>query len=438
MVSGGVENESVLSGAVATAVANGDSNIGTARSVEISVSINSNETKPSVTLPSELPHLAGARTLIALWVLCHHMAPRNVTSVLSPLTMRVDVGVEFFMLLSGFVLHYSYCDKRITADLGSLASFYVRRLARVVLTSQVSILVSTFNTLVVDRNILFSIQTIECLFLVRTWVNPELDFPNSPAWFIMALIPSWLLYPLITHRVLTGPLCASPRNLLCLSVILWSVSIGPQILIIIARGSWLTWNDVKMTWFWPPAQIADFALGSCVAALVRKAPPSRSTGVIADSMVAIVLVACVVVPLAEPPVDWKGPLFRPGHFVAWDALSGRCAAVFLATFLYFSAGTGSAVARALSHPALASLGKYTLEVYLFQSPVHDWFVGLGSWMSFPEVSVEVFMFYLFIVWFASILWVDLLATPADMWLRGVTSTWLGRNYGLLCGQGQPV
>jgi peptidoglycan/LPS O-acetylase OafA/YrhL len=370
-----------------------------------------------------IPHLTGVRTLLAMWIVCHHMAPKAVASSFSAFTMRVDVAVEFFVMLSGFVTHHAYGDKDLTSSVGSLASFYARRLARVVLTTQLSMGLSLFWWAWGGKPLLSILNrsTLSCLLFVKTWFDPEPDCPNGPTWFVAALLPSWLIYPLITRRVLDR--LDSPHGLGLLCVALWLAAIGPQLAMVLWDGDWLTWNEVKQTWFWPPAQLADFALGAGVSALTQRVPPSILAGRIADALVTLVLVVCLLCPVAPTPSGWDGPVFRPGHYIAWDALSGRLAAPALGVFLYGSVSGGCSTARLLAHPALVALGVYALEVYLLQTPVHDLFVWCKDVLHLPQESIEVFILYLLVLWSLSAVYVHNLADPANKWLRRATEDW---------------
>lgn len=380
----------------------------------------------------QLPQLTGVRTLVATWILMHHMAPQKPASGISIFVMRVDVAVEMFFMLSGFMTHYAYGDKDFTSSAGSLISFYVRRLARVCLTTQAGMLFCIFWWWFGGKEVL-TLHSLSCLTFTRTWYDPEPDCPDAPGWFVAALIPSWILYPIVTRRVLMDN-SSSPRSLLRLCGILWLAAIGPGVVMIILQGDWMSWQQIKLTWFWPPSQIADFALGAAVAALLQAAPPAKSTGVYADVIFVFVLAVCIFLPVAETPDDWTGPIFRPGHYMAWDGLLARLSAPFLAAWIYYSSSGDCISARFMSHSILVPAGAYTLEVYLFQTPLHDLFTWTKEVMWLPEASTEVFVMYMFLLWVVSVMFVDLLATPADKWLRGATNEWTDKPLSYFFGQ----
>merc|ERR1711970_389894 len=116
-----------------------------------------------------------------------------------------------------------------------------------------------------------------------------------------------------------------------------------------------------------------------------------------------------------------------------DGLLGRLVAPLLAIWIFCSCSGGYS-ARFLSHPTLAVPGAYTLEVYLFQAPLHDLFMWIQHVLDLPQDSTEVFMLYCFVLWVISVMFVDFIATPADMWLRSKTKEWPGKplQYFLRC------
>lgn len=232
-----------------------------------------------------------------------------------------------------------------------------------------------------------------------------------------ALLPSWIIYPLITKHVMASFSRRPIGHILAFGTVLWLASIGPTLALMAWNHSWLSWKQVQLTWFWPGAQLPDFALGACVALLVQRCPPPPLAGYLADLALAALILACLLVPVPTVPFDWDGPRnWRPGHYMRWEQLSARSSAPLIAAFLYFSSGEGSSslAVRILSHPALVALGAYTLEVYLFQAPLHDAFLELktsgGVWRGLPE-GPEVYVAYLLALWLIAGVFVESVAEP---------------------------
>lgn len=368
-----------------------------------------------------LPQLTGARVLAALWIVCHHVEPREKGSAFTPFVTRVDVAVEYFVLLSGFLSQHIYGYREPPRGASALAKLYVRRLARILLTAQVATLASIF-LLWCGHFEVASWRTLACLFFVQGWAEPAPSCPNMPTWYVDALLPSWLLYPLVTQPALAAASTLPLPVFLALGVGLWLAAAGPSLALMAFSSSWLSWRQVTFTWFWPPAQLADFALGAFVAAAVRRMPPPRAAGILADVAITGLLLACFFAPLPEKPEGWDGPAqWRPGHYMCWEQLTGRGSAPLLAAFLYGCCGRGgksSCAASVLSHKALVALGSYTLEVYLFQAPLRSAFIWIAPpfkkatwlWPGF-EWGPDVFFAYLLLLWLLSGLFAELVAQP---------------------------
>ena len=85
------------------------------------------------------------------------------------------------------------------------------------------------------------------------------------------------------------------------------------------------------------------------------------------------------------------------------------------------------IARLLSHGTLVTLGRYTLEVYLLQMPLHDFFLwtrapgARGLWRGLPWTP-EVFWFYLLLLWTTCGLFVEFMAEPLNQRVKSLSST----------------
>jgi len=370
-----------------------------------------------------LPHFDGARTLFATWIVCHHMAPREPTSCLDAMMVRVDVGVEFFILLSGFLTHHLHKDKELAASCWSFFTYLTRRTFRCLLATYAGMTLCALTQLLGGFDICTP-KTLSCFFLLKTWYDPTPNCPNMPSWFVVSLLPCWILYPGV-RLLLRG---TSAKHCLCFALLAWLLAIGPQLSMLMWKRTWLSWNQFIFTWFWPPALVPDFVLGSCMAALVHHSPPTAKVGWLGDVAMVLLLCACMLVPVPEPPADWGGPdQWRPGHYVAWEQLSARLSAPFLCTFLYCTYSGGSMIARLLSHGTLVTLGRYTLEVYLLQMPLHDFFLwtrapgARGLWRGLPWTP-EVFWFYLLLLWTTCGLFVEFMAEPLNQRVKSLSST----------------
>lgn len=377
----------------------------------------------------DLPHLTGLRAGLALWIVCHHIIPIHPTSSLTKFTMRVNVAVEMFMVVSGFVTELTYGGRDLLLSAGTLLNFYARRLSRVLVTCGFAITVSEFWRWwagYADSPLML----FRCATLMQPWVDPMPHCPDGPTWFVASLIPCWLLYPVLSQHLL-GRL-QSPAAFIAVGVVLWLASMGPQLALMAQRGAWLSWNEVRYTWFWPPAQLGDFALGAWTAAAMKRCPVNGVlSGLLADAAIILVFAACLFVPLSPPPQESFLPEgWRPGQYTGWDQLGSRTSSLLVVSFLYFGSDGKSAIGRLLSHKTLTWLGKYTLEVYLFQGPLHvtlQWLSKpVGLWRGFI-MNAEGFASFLVLLWFLSMLFAEFVAEPASKCVRNAAFGWTGRS-----------
>eukprot|EP00438_Fugacium_kawagutii_P002338 Skav219215 [mRNA] locus=scaffold1015:17445:18365:+ [translate_table: standard] len=284
-----------------------------------------------------------------------------------------------------------------------------------------------------------TLKTLSCFFLLKTWIDPAPNCPNMPSWFVVSLLPCWFLYPWVRLLLQKG----TAKHCLCVASLAWSMAIGPQLAILLWQQDWLSWHQLIYTWFWPPALVPDFVLGCCMAGLVHHNPPAVEIGWLGDFAIMILLGSCMLIPVPEAPPDWAGPQqWRPGHYVAWEQLFARLSAPFLCIFLYCTYSGGSLIARLLSHGTLVTLGRYTLEVYLLQMPMHDFFLwtrapgARGLWRGLPWTP-EVFWFYLLLLWVVCGFFVEYVAEPLNQWVKRASSIWIGKQLSEF-GQYEPL
>lgn len=361
--------------------------------------------------------------MLATWIVCHHAFPRHQElSAMSAVTMRVNVAVEAFVLLSGFVTHRSYSGQsNLLSNCRALQSFYMRRMGRVVFAAEVTMGLAAIG-------LWPSWKLLGCFMFIKPWFDPFPDCPNTSTWFVASMLPSWILYPLVTHRILLA--CQHRRGLLVLlMVFMWLLALAPALGFCIHNGGWLTLRQVTFTWFWPGALVPDFALGACVAALVANAPPRKALGTIADASLAVLFLLCMFAPVPTESITGAPEWWTTLPYSQWEAFTARLAAPFLTAFLYCSPGGGSRVARILAHPALVALGAYAMEVYLLQNLMRNmlfrvlrpaWWV----WKGMPwDFTPEVFMTFFMLLWLAAGLFAEFVAEPARRFVYDFADRW---------------
>ncbi len=165
------------------------------------------------------------RGIAALLVAIHHLADKFGPSFnlryLSPLIANAWMWVDFFFILSGFVLFYAYRSSfRDGASRNGYAVFLLRRIGRVwplhVVVLALFVATEAAKYLIhSDASPPFSHDTwpavLSNLALVQAWhIHPMLTW-NNPAWSISAEFAAYLAFPFLV------PLAARARSALALA-----------------------------------------------------------------------------------------------------------------------------------------------------------------------------------------------------------------------------
>jgi len=359
---------------------------------------------------------------------------------------RVNVAVCFFVVASGFVTHWAY-GSLCLSGVGALVDFYLRRFGRVFVTFWVALALAVAALAALGEDWGDAWYVTRCALFIEQWVR---WCPNGPSWFVFAMLPSWLLYPLTRRVVASVEDRGGAQGLLWFMGALYTVSFGPAVaLFLIQRGNITMQQHADMS-FWPPAQLADFAMGVATAALVRRrdrrdvdgldvlvaagssgedscgsdgsgaSPARRASGLVstrlqrrlADACAAVVVMLVLLLPRPEETVAL--------NLNGWEPMLDHGLAPALSGFLYFAAvcgdGEESVAARALGHEALVSLGADSFEVYIFQRPVHDIFRLLLD-MS----ATQAFVAYVVALWSFAAAYRRVVQAPVDGFFRRRTA-----------------
>jgi peptidoglycan/LPS O-acetylase OafA/YrhL len=270
------------------------------------------------------------RFLAALLVGVHHVTInfQLFTAAESPLIASFYAFVDFFFIISGFVIAINYADR--IDSLGTYLQFLRRRLARIyplhLLTLAIFAVAGTLALrygLEFDRPDYFSPKWLpENLLLIHAWGTvPHRTF-NGPSWSISAEFFVYLLFPLfafLAHRVRLA------LNLLLLAAFI--VILGA------AREAYglSPWYD-GMQDFGNLRAVPCFFAGVLLAEAVRKGwiPGLRhglalsfaalgatmlvlqfhGTGVVADAMFVLTVAMIVTADRGQPGNLLTGPVFR--------------------------------------------------------------------------------------------------------------------------------
>jgi peptidoglycan/LPS O-acetylase OafA/YrhL len=185
--------------------------------------------RPSVAVEKlgDLPPLTGLRFFAAFFILAGHAAPVMLKLTPSPqLVFNVtncflEVGMQLFFVLSGFVIHYNYADVGRLPHARNIAKFYIARFARIY---PLYLLFLTIQLVLHGGNLR---ALIFYLGLTQSWVymiikgvplighlSSSITWSISTEWFFYCLYPifAWLLA--MTRHRLTAALMLTALALL--------------------------------------------------------------------------------------------------------------------------------------------------------------------------------------------------------------------------------
>src|SRR5271156_476612 len=104
-----------------------------------------------ITRPEPLPALTGLRFVAALCVVLAHGAAFMTNIPAGDPLWRIylmslaSIGMTLFFVLSGFVIHYNYCEQIIKFRGRGIANFFVARVARLYPLYFVGVVLSLFE-----------------------------------------------------------------------------------------------------------------------------------------------------------------------------------------------------------------------------------------------------------------------------------------------------
>jgi len=292
--------------------------------------------KPPASTPRRFEALDSLRGICAVLVVMFHMPVASHWRDWG-LVQHGYLFVDYFFVLSGFVIAHAYAGRLKTARDG--VRFMVRRLGRVwplhvlmlgafiaLELARLWFHVDAAPPFVRDR----SIEAIFAnLFLVQAWhILPSLTW-NGPAWTLSAEVACYLIF--------AGLVLVAPRRFRWIGGVL--AAIGAIMVLTYARRWMNTTYDFAV-----PRAVYGFFLGCVLQGVWTRIP--RLTGPAATALeVFAVVVLCTFIGWATGPVTVAVTLIFLG--VVW---------VF--------AGEEGAVSRVLDQPALVTLGRWSFAIYM--------------------------------------------------------------------------
>jgi len=437
--------------------------------------------------------LHGARFLAAMWIIgVHHESLDYIeggvktTATLDAALSRAGVALSFFMVVSGFGCHLSNSKKNITRSFGHYVTFLIERLDRVILTMWLSLFLIYLLSPLAKDNATYTWDPSypggdlsEMVFCIASLNTPQAFYPSSvhctgEAWFIGALVPSFLAYPLYQKVVKFMDRKTGTPGLLILGLVVWLAYFIPNIFALqngtgskyfnLANADRQSEIPPKLTtqsaqaadasqramqsstvsrWMqrFVVYNMCDFFIGIIAAHLVSKSnkadkaadalvdmkkKPSMasrcvsaiiSRGTLADLIVVLIGVYTFAVYIKKICLSEDFTCLNEEMQRLFDSHL----LVFPICFMLWGGckdGGSGIFASLCEQPALQSLGMYSLDAYLLGTPLMLLFLWLGFEMDYKTFSSPVvFMTYLLTLWLVSGINAELFMAPLTARMR---------------------
>jgi peptidoglycan/LPS O-acetylase OafA/YrhL len=345
---------------------------------------------------TSLSALTGARFLAAYWVLAYHCViqfrfdplpgkPATTGALpawLAPVILQGHLAVDFFFLLSGFILAYTYIGDEGTLR-GTRRAFWVARIARIYPVYLLGLILGFWPFLQIEPNpAIVALSTFTHLFMLHGWIPVALDL-NQPSWSLSVEATFYLAFPFVLP--LAGRL--RRRGLWLLFAGSWllfgAICLTLQALSDHGLDSLLGWRDIVR--YNPAISFPEFIAGMALGLLFTRygaaalpwlrglrgwAFDALITGALA--LFAVVMLVIYNIGLSNSPVDIAAPFALPA----------------LAALILLLAFQRGAVAWLLSTPALVWLGEISYAVYILHKPIWSLLSG-PLWAALNPLSLAL-------------------------------------------------
>ncbi len=363
---------------------------------------------------SQLGALTAVRFFAAIYVVLSHFGerflPANWTLAIKFFSQGY-IGVNFFFVLSGFILAYTYLrETHIGAASVDVRRFWVARFARIypvlvvaTLWSAPFVLEHVMRESGALKGILKTAIAIGAtLTLTHGWYLPSIMDLNSPSWSLSAEGFFYLLFPWLATRFTPQ----RDRSLFGWALALWPLAMLSAIFYMIGRPDGIVALNDRAEGAWlgfllyaPIFRLGEFAMGIVLGILFLRGQ-ARVPGWLAWPVALGIIVTLIALPDAMYPMLHNGLI---------DPLFG---------LLILALASGhSSLERLLSKPWLMLLGEASYSLYILQEPIWRTLNKIGDRLGLATLSPTFFAVYVLLAIGVSVLSYRLLEVPARNVLR---------------------
>ena len=382
----------------------------------------------------DLPALTGLRFFAAFFIFVGHATPIMFKLNPSPQLLInltncfLEVGMQLFFVLSGFVIHYNYANVGRPPHARSLAKFYIARFARIYPLYLLFIAIQIASHGPNLRALPFF------LGLTQSWVyivikgvpligrlGSLITWSISTEWFFYCLYPliAWL-FAMTLYRV-TGALALTAVALLGLVLAVFIFQHSPEVNAF-ALAMWgKPGGDLFFVWllaFSPVGRLPPFLIGIATAHIFM-GKYHQKVGESEQRLGLVLLTVALVCAAVMCGVQSLGSAFA--SFLALFVYP-----LCIAVIIYCCASYRSLVSRGLSGPLLIACGNASYSIYLFHTLILELTKVRGefawTWYEVSYVGVRFAAAALITIVFSAIMY-RIFEAPA----RTATRRLLGRS-----------
>lgn len=304
--------------------------------------------------------LSGIRFIAAMGVVIHHFISPYFKefgpSYLYNLTFSGHFAVQFFFILSGFVLQIGW-SRKLSED-KNVYKFYFKRLIRVYPLYLFSLFISiniAFNIIRDASTVLDGILRILSVLTMTQSIFPSTKMLwNFPAWFLTPLMFSYLLFPFISKQF--------KRNTVRHLILFWILTSIIIVLKSIVREFFDPNNQciIMLFQFSPIFPIFDFILGVIIGEifiehrLILKDKIDKilsKFNIFGFSIIFALLIICLL-----------------NNFYLKESI----VTILFSLLIFFLAFTKGPLQKQLCSPLLLNLSKASYAMYIIHYPVYMW------------------------------------------------------------------
>lgn len=368
-----------------------------------------------------MPELTSLRFFAAWHVVLFHNLYLSGSELpsLGFLRQSINMGftaVNFFFVLSGFILTTVYLDTKAAGNIDK-KSFWVKRLARIYPLFLFALILDAPRTVIyffeTSGAMMGGVKSIIAgtanIMLIQSWIPQVTSSWNSPGWSLSNEFFFYLLFPIVLPWITKGSVSRALKIMMGL-FLLSMFLILPFVLFLNPQDHPALFTVAR---FYPLLHLPEFLFGIALGSVFRSQRTTRFTHWLYrwGDLIALILLLMSVGLLTKIPILF----FHNGLLVPIYGL-----------FIFSAASGFGFFSSILRHRFLVFLGNASYAVYILHQPLKSYLLWSAEWLKWP-MSPLVFWIYLSLVFVMSILVYVFIEEPARKYVTSHFLPWIQRR-----------